>query len=46
MPTQNENEQPSAKLRSLKARISTIGSFAVSTRQKKKTPETTQTMAK
>ena len=41
----NENSEPVAKLRLLKARTSTIGSFAVSTRQKKPTPATTATTA-
>ena len=43
---QNEIRQPMAKLRSVKVLISTIGSRAVSTRQKKATPETKQIVAK
>src|SRR5690349_4928709 len=46
MPTQNENVQPSAKLRLVKALMSTIGSRAVSTRQKNATAETAPTTAK
>src|SRR3954471_5584228 len=45
MPTQNEKMQPSAKLRLVNALISTIGSRAVSTRQKNATAATTQTTA-
>src|SRR6185369_3106960 len=45
MPTQNEIRQPMPKLRSAKVLISTIGSFAVSTRQKNATPETKQIAA-
>src|SRR6478672_3469577 len=46
MPIQNEIRQPMAKLRSVKVLISTIGSRAASTRQKKATPETKQIVAK
>src|SRR5215471_10474670 len=46
MPMQNCNTQPIAKLRSVKARRSTIGSSAVKTRQKKAIAETKQTAAK
>src|SRR6266700_8198350 len=45
MPTQNEIRQPTAKLRSVNVLTSTIGSRAVSTRQKKATPETKQIAA-
>src|SRR3982075_4119326 len=45
MPTQNEIRQPMAKLRSVKVLMSTIGSSAVSTRQKKAMPESAQTAA-
>src|SRR5207237_562593 len=46
MPTQNCNRQPTAKLRSVNAPRSTIGSSTVSTRQKKHTADTAQTTAK
>src|SRR3569623_2410067 len=42
MPTQNCSTQPTAKLRLEKVRRLTIGSAAVSTRQKKATAETAQ----
>src|SRR6202790_5887831 len=45
MPTQNEIKQPMPKLRSAKALTSTIGSSAVSTRQKKAIAEIAQTVA-
>src|SRR6267154_1848994 len=45
MPTQNEIKQPMAKLRLVKALISTIGSLAVSTRQKNAIAETKQSAA-
>src|SRR6266567_8439558 len=45
MPTQKDSKQPMAKLRLVKARISTIGSRAVSTRQKNATAETKQIAA-
>src|SRR6202158_150059 len=45
MPTQNEIRQPMPKLRSVTARISTIGSSAVSTRQKKAIAEIPQIQA-
>src|SRR5450432_1725939 len=45
MPTQNEIRQPMAKFRSLKVLMSTIGSSAVSTRQKKAIAESAQTAA-
>src|ERR1700738_1964718 len=45
MPTQNEIMQPRPKLRSPNALISTIGSSAVSTRQKNATADTAQSAA-
>src|SRR3984957_20540185 len=45
MPTQNEIRQPMPKLRSVKALMSTIGSSAVSTRQKKAIAEMPQIQA-
>ena len=45
MPTQNEIRQPMAKLRLVKVLISTIGSSAVKTRQKKAIAEMPQTAA-
>src|SRR5437660_6707528 len=45
MPTQNEIRQPMAKLRLVKVLISTIGSSAVKTRQKKAIAETLPTAA-
>src|SRR5436305_3055468 len=45
MPTQNEIRQPMAKLRLVKVLISTIGSSAVKTRQKKAMAETAQIAA-
>src|SRR5438874_2691481 len=45
MPTQNEIRQPMAKLRLVKVLISTIGSSAVKTRQKKAIAETPQIAA-
>src|SRR3954466_9535067 len=45
MPTQNEIRQPMPKLRSVNVLMSTIGSRAVSTRQKNATAETTQIAA-
>src|SRR6185295_5366485 len=45
MPITNENMLPSPKLRSPKARMSTIGSLAVSTRTKNTTAEMPDTHA-
>ena len=45
MPSTKENRLPTAKLRLAKARRSTIGARAVSTRTKKTTAETAETMA-
>src|SRR5215207_5099846 len=45
MPTQNEIRQPTAKLRSVKVLMSTIGSLTLSTRQKKAIAETAQIAA-
>src|SRR5258707_9282865 len=45
MPTQNEIRQPTPKLRSVKVLMATIGSRALSTRQKKAIAETTQIAA-
>src|SRR6516164_1505969 len=46
MPMQNCSTQPTAKLRLVKARRSTIGSPTVSTRQKKAIAEMVQTQTK
>src|SRR5437762_13600293 len=46
MPRQNEIRQPMPKLRSTKVVMSTIGSLALSTRQKKAIAETAQIAAK